>query len=111
MEITLFAKKRTTKEGKIFFNYLSTLTDKSGNSKLCTVKFRDGVNPPKPENCPANIVVEKENCNLSSRKMTRNVTDPDTGEVVSKDFVTYTLWISGFTAGKPYVDHSMDDYF
>lgn len=111
MEITLFAKKRNTREGKTFFNYLATLTDKAGASILCTVKFRDGVNPPKPENCPANIVVEKENCNLSSRKMTRNVTDPDTGEVVSKEFVTYTLWISGYVPGSPYVDHSMDNYF
>ena len=111
MEITLFAKKRTTKEGKTFYNYLSTLTDKSGNNTICTVKFRDTITPPKPETCPVNIVVEKSDCNLSNRHMVRKATDPDTGEIFDKEFDSFTLWVSNYKPGTPYVDHSMDDYF
>lgn len=111
MEITLYAKKRTTKEGKTFFNYLSTLTDKAGETYLCTVKFRDTVQPPKPENCPVNIVIEQNDCNLSSRKMTRKVTDMETGEVSDKEFISYTLWVSAYRDGSPFVDHSMDNFF
>lgn len=111
MEITLFAKKRTTKEGKTFYTYLSTITKKNDESLLCTVKFRDTCQPPKPEACPVNIIVEQDGCNLSSRKMTRKVTDMDTGEVTDKEFISYTLWVSGYKDGAPYVDHSMDEFF
>lgn len=110
MEITLFSKKRTTKEGKIFYNFLSTLTKKDGTQLVCTVKFRDEAGTPKPENCPMNILVDKSNCNLSTRKFTRQVTDPETGELSSEKGESYTLWVSSWLPGGPYVDHSMDDF-
>ena len=35
MEITIFAKKRLTKEGKPFFSFLSTLKKKDGTDLVC----------------------------------------------------------------------------
>ena len=110
MEITLFAKKRTTKEGKTFYNFLSTLTRKDGTELLCTVKFRDDCGLPKPEACPMNILVDKKDCNLSTRKFTREVTDQSTGELVQEQGQSYTLWVSKWAPGSAYVDHSMDDF-
>ncbi len=102
MEITVFAKKRTTKENKIFYSYLSTLTKKSGEKITVTVKFRDECGMPKPEKCPTNIIVDKKNANLSSKEFVRE----DTGEVAT----SYTLWISAWDEGTPYVDNSLDDF-
>ena len=110
MEITLFSKKRMTKEGIAFYNFLSILTKKDGSQLVCTVKFRDEAGRPKPENCPMNILIDKSNCNLSTRKFTRQVTDPETGELSSEQGESYTLWVSSWLPGGPYVDHSMDDF-
>lgn len=110
MEITLFAKKRTTREGKVFYNFLSTLTRKDGSELLCTVKFRDDCGQPKPEACPMNILIEKGDCNLSTRKYTREATDPDTGEIRQEQGESYTLWVTAWAPGSEYVDHSMDDF-
>lgn len=110
MEITLFSKKRTTREGKVFYNYLSTLTKKDGTQVLCTVKFRDDCGMPKPEQCPMNILVDKDHCNLSVKKFTRQVTDPESGEITQEEGMSNTLWISMWLPGGPYVDHSMDDF-
>lgn len=110
MEITLFSKKRMTKEGKVFYNFLATLTKKDGSQLLATVKFRDEAGTPKPENCPMNILVDKNNCNLAIRKFTRQITDPENGEISSEEGQSYTLWVSSWIPGDPYVDHSMDDF-
>lgn len=109
MEITLFAKKRNTREGKVFYNFLSTLTKKDGTQLVCTVKFRDEAGTPKPEQCPMNILVDKKDCNLATRKFQREVVQ-DTGEVVQETGESYTLWVSSWMPGGPYVDHSMDDF-
>lgn len=110
MEITLFSKKRVTREGKPFFSYLATLSRKDGSTLVCAVKFRDEAGTPKPENCPMNILVDKTKCNLSSKKFQRQITDPETGEISTEQGESYTLWISSWLPGGPYVDHSMDDF-
>lgn len=111
MEITLYAKKRTTREGKVFYNFLSTLTKKDGSTQVCTVKFRDDTTVPKPEACPMNILITKDACNLSVRKFSRQVVDDTTGEISSEQGEAYTLWVSNWVPGSKFVDHSMDDYF
>ena len=101
MEITVFAKRRTNKEGKIFYQYITTLEKKDGSTETIRVCFR-GVDAPKPESCPRNIVTAKDNANIATRKYTT----PETGEIKS----ARTLWLSAWEPGSEYVDHSMDDY-
>lgn len=108
MEITLFAKKRLTRDGKPFYSFLSTLKKKDGSDLVCTVKFNNDTKPV-PEQCPMNIVVEKSDANLSTKKFTRQVTDPETGEISTEQGQSYTLWVSRWQPGAPYVDHSLDD--
>lgn len=103
MEITVFAKKRNTKDGRIFWSYLSTLTKKDGERVTVSVKFREECGSPTPEDCPMNIIFEKHEGNMSSRDFVRE----DTGEF----FTSYTLWLSDWKEGSPYEDHSLDDFF
>lgn len=102
MEITIFAKKRVTEQGKTFYNFLTRLTKKSGEVDVLPVKFRESATSPKPEKCPMNIIVQKDDMNIQTGKYTR----PDTGETIP----TKTLWIIAWKEGSPYVDHSLDDY-
>ena len=101
MEITIFAKRRQSKDGKQFYQYLTTLTRKDGTTETMRVCFRD-VTAPKPESCPRNIVVAKVDSNIA----TRTYTDTNTGEIKQAK----TLWISAWIEGSPYVDHSLDEY-
>lgn len=101
-EITVFAKKRTTIEGKTFYSYLSTLTKKDGTQVTCSVSFRDECGAPKPEKCPCNIIIPQTGANLSRRTFT----DTHTGEIRDG----FTLWVSEWTFGREYVDHSLDDF-
>lgn len=102
MELTIFAKKRQTADGKkTFYNYLTTLTKKDGSELKCAVKFRESCGNPKPEDCPLNIVVDKKAANLSHKELTL-----ETGEV----YTVYTLWVSDWKKGAAYVDHSLDDF-
>lgn len=105
MQITIFAKRRNTKEGKTFFQYIATLTRKDGTTETVRVAFRDadGDNkPPKPDSCPRNIVFDKHDSNMATNKYT----DTNTGEIKERK----TLWLTNWSEGEPYVDHSMDDY-
>lgn len=103
MEITIFAKKRKTKEGKAFTSYLTKLVRKStGETITATVKFREECGSPKSESCPCNIIVDKKNANLSSREYERE----DTGETVT----AFSLWVSEWSKGSEYVDKSLDDF-
>lgn len=101
MEITIFAKKRLNKEGKTFITYLSTLTKKSGEKTTVSVKFKDTCTAPKPEDCPMNIVVEKQDANLASRSFVNQQGDAA---------VAYTLWVSAWSLGGEFVDTSLDEY-
>lgn len=103
MEITIFAKKRTNKEGKAFTNYVTTLTRKDGTTQSMSVKFREECGSPKAENCPMNIIVSKEDANIATRNYVRD----DTGEMAT----AYTLWVKNWSKGSDYVDHSTDEYF
>lgn len=102
MQITIFAKKRQTKEGKSFFTYLSTLTKRNGEEVPIQVKFREDAGQPKGENCPCNIIVEKADANLTRR----TYTDSETAEIRESN----VLWVSAWKPGDAYVDHSLDDY-
>lgn len=102
MEITIYAKKRTTAEGKSFYSYLSTLTRRDGTKQTVSVKFRDECGNPKPENCPMNVKFDKGSANMATREFVRE----DTGEVGT----SYTLWVSVWEPGTPFVDHSLDDF-
>ncbi len=102
MELTIFAKKKTTNEGKTFFAYLSTLTRKDGTKQSVQVKFRESCGAPKPELCPLNIKIDKTKANLSSREFVRE----DSGETIT----SFTLWVSAWENGAPYVDHSLDEF-
>lgn len=103
MEITIFAKKRTNKEGKPFTSYITTLTKRTGEKLTCSVKFHADCKMPKAEECPMNIDVTKEDCNLAQKQYT----DEKTGEVK----YSATLWVKGYKPGKPYIDTSMDEFF
>ncbi len=102
MEITIFAKKRETKDGRKFSSYLTTLTKKTGEKQTVAVRFRDECGAPEPKNCPMNIICEKNDLNMAPR----NYIDNETGEVRT----SYTLWVTKWKQGSPYVDHSMDEY-
>ena len=108
MEITLYSKRRQTKEGKVFYNFLTTLTRKDGSSFVATVRFKEDAIQPKPENCPMNIQFDKADGNLSSRKYTREITDSN-GEISTEEGQSYTLWISKWVPGSVFEDHSLDD--
>lgn len=103
MEITIFAKKRQTRDGKkSFYSYLTTLTKKDGSPLTCAVKFAAPAENPDPLDCPINIIVEKGDCNMSIEPYTND----KTGEVRE----SYRLWVKNYTPGTPYVDHSMDEF-
>ena len=103
MEITIFAKKRQTQDGrKSFFSYLTTLTRKDGTPCTCVVKFAAPAEAPDPLNCPCNIQVDKADCNMA----VEDYTDSKSGEVRK----SYKLWVKNYKPGSAYVDHSMDDF-
>lgn len=101
MELTVFAKKRTTTEGKRFYTYLTQLTRKEDGERVSVqVKFPEGL-APKADDCPLNIIVNKEKANLAVKKL-----GTENGEIISR-----TLWIKEYTISKnPFEDTSLDDY-
>lgn len=101
MELTVFAKKRTTTEGKRFYTYLTQLTRKEDGERVTVqVKFPEGL-APKADDCPLNITVDKEKANLDIKKL-----ETENGEIISR-----TLWIKEYTISKnPFEDTSLDDY-
>lgn len=102
MKATIFAKRRMTSEGKVFYTYLTTLTRKDGSEVIASVKFRDACGVPKPESCPMNIIFDKSAANLSKHTFVKE----STGDVCEG----YTLWVTDWMEGEPYVDNSLDDY-
>lgn len=101
MQITIFAKKRTTKDGRNFVNFISRLTRKDGSTITAQVKIPEEKRP-RADECPMNIIVSKDNANLAETSYIRE----DTGELATR----YALWVSDFERGEPYVDHSLDDF-
>lgn len=103
MKITVFAKKKTTMDGKPFVAYVAKLTKKDGGEITASVRFREECGAPKLDDCPCNIEFDKKNANLSQQSYVRE----DTGE----DALSYKLWINAWELSKEvYVDHSLDDF-
>lgn len=102
MEIAIYAKRFTGEGNKAFYRYLTTLKKKDGGKQTMAVKFRDECGSPKPEKCPMNIIVDKKNANVSTKEYERE----DTGEVGT----AFTLWVSAWKEGAPFVDTSLDEY-
>lgn len=106
MEVTIFAKKKTTQDGKKnFFTYFTTLKKKDGTEITTEVKFRESCGAPNGDSCPMNIMFDKSDANFTEKPVT--YTD---NEGVEKDAISRKLWISNWVEGSPYVDHSMDDF-
>lgn len=101
-EITIFAKRRISKEDKPFTTYLTTIPKKDGTEQTMQVKFRQECGNPRAEYCPMNIIVDKDSVNIS----VKHYTNPDTGITTT----SHTLWVSAWQQGSEYVDHSTDDY-
>lgn len=102
MEITIYAKKRVKEEGGTFYSYLTKMRKKDGTDVTVAVKFREECGHPKPENCPMNVIVDKEKANMSTRDFIRE----DTGEIAK----SHTLWVTSWRPGSEYVDKSLDDF-
>lgn len=102
MQITIFAKRRQSNEGKVFYNYLSTLTNREGVDYPVQVKFREDCGQPKADKCPMNIIFDKKNANLTHRQYTND----ETGEIRQ----AYVLWVSEWKEGPEYIDRSLDDF-
>lgn len=101
MKITVFAKKRTTADGKKFYNFLSRLVKKDGSDIVVSVKFPEE-DTPKVDECPLNIEFDKHDANLDIKTITKE----DGTTVESR-----TLWVKSFTRSKDkYVDTSLDDF-
>ncbi len=101
MYLTIFAKKRMSKDNKGFYTYLTQLKKKeSDESVTVQVKFPDDFKP-NPLDCPMNIEVEKRHANLQVKKVST-----ESGEIISR-----TLWVKEYKVSEnPYEDSSLDDY-
>ena len=101
MLLTIFAKKRNTKDGKPFATYLTTLTKKTGESIVAQVKFGAGCPQINSADCPMNIDVDKKECNYSEKKI-------NAGEETK---ISRTLWVKNYSVAEiPFEDRSMDDF-
>ena len=108
MLLTVFAKKKLTKEGKPFDTYFSKLKKKDGSEIVVELKFRDDCGTPKT--FPVNIEVDKKNANFSEKKINVKVKD-DAGNEEEKEVDQRRVWISEWNYSEiEYVDHSMDEF-
>lgn len=94
MKITVFGKKKTSKEGREFTSYFSKLTNKDGEEIGVTVKFRKECGY--PSTVPVILEFDKKTANITT-------------EVTDDGSVFQTLWITEFKESD-YVDHSLDDF-
>lgn len=107
MEKTIFAKKRTNKEGKTFYTYLTKLHKKSTDEDVTVqVKFREDCGAPKGDSCPCNIIFNPEDGNYSEKN--EQIVNEETGEV--KEITSRVMWINKWSEGSQYVDESLNDF-
>ena len=104
MNITVFGKKRTTKEGKPFTTYLTKLTKTDGEEITVQVKFTEEAGNPKT--LPINLVIDKKHANYTER--VEKYVDSETQQ--EKETTRRILWVSAWKEGKPYVDTSLDAF-
>ena len=110
MKLTIFSKKLTSKDGRTFYRYITTLKRKAEDGSIeevtTSVKFREECGAPKGDACPMNIIVDKEDCNYREKVETYHDQDGEEQAYLNK-----TLWISGWTESpEKYVDTSMDQF-
>ena len=105
MQLTIFVKNKTTKAGKPFHIFLSTLTTKTGEKVPVRVCFKmqssGGQGEPDPASCPLVIDVDKNTANLSAESY-----NTDEGETR----VARKLWVTNWTVVGKYEDHSLDEF-
>lgn len=102
-ELIIFAKKRTALDGKKkFYSYLTRLKKKTGEELVASVKFREDCGMPDGGKCPCIIEVPDGCCNFN--------TGTYKDEASGMELPSYTLWVSKWKEGKPYVDTSMDEF-
>ena len=105
--IALFAKKKKTKEGREFWAFSTKLPKKDGSGEVYfDVKFKEGCNAPKSEQCPMYIDVERDKVSRKTEvKKGKNEVDEDI------EYTVNTLFIGAYTVSdEKYVDHSMDEF-
>lgn len=101
MKLLVFAKKRTSKDGKAFFTYLSTLTRKDGGEVITVqVKFREACGAPDPHKCPRYITVPRDCANYHEK----TIEDEDITKIAR------TLWVSEWDDAGDYIDTSLDEF-
>lgn len=101
MIINIFAKKHTTKEGKMFRTYLTRLHNKrTGKDETFNVKFRESCNFNNVD-CPCSIRIDLKKCNMV--KDTYLTTEGQ--EVESR-----ILWVTSIDEILEFVDDSLNDY-
>ena len=91
MELTIFAKSKTTKEGKPFNTYFAKMTKKDGTELTTEVKFREECGAPKK--CPCNIIVDKKDANLAEKTISYEK------DGVEKEAIQRRLWVSAWKEG------------
>lgn len=105
--IPVFAKKRTDKNGKVFYNYLSTLTKKDGTEIKVQLHFRMTCGMPDAQKCPCMIGFERKDANLVTKEFDKEV-ETDNG-TETRHIVNNVLWLTAWTDCGEYVDTSLDD--
>lgn len=104
MKVTLFRKQRTSKDGRKFDIFVSTLDKKDGTKQYVTVKYSGGDKSKEFDSTktPYIIIVEKTNANLQVKHWT---------DKNGHDREDVTLWIKDYTvSSEKYVDHSLDEF-
>lgn len=101
MKITVFSKKKTTKDGKAFYIYLGTLKKKDGTEVPVRVSFVQEAGQPDPHSCPRVIEVDKKSANLAVDKWT---------DTEGTEHEARTLWVQKWKDSGAFVDHSLDDF-
>lgn len=101
-EITIYSKKKQTKDGsRSFYSYYGRIKKKNGEELPVEVKFRESCTKPDGARCPMNIVINKEGSSLSKK----DIVVEGSGECKT----VYKLWLSAWQQGSVYEDHSLDD--
>ena len=102
MQAIIYAKKKTTKDGKAFYIYLTTLNNKkTGEAVKMRVRFRQECGQPDPHTCPRIIKFSRHDANVSAAAY-----QTDEGETR----ISQTLWIAKWNDAGEYVDESLNDF-
>ena len=113
MQLNIFHKKGTSKDGRTFPIYLSTATKRDGTQISLNVKFREDAGAPDPKDCPCIIEFDKSAANLVTKDIIVEDEDGEKGYLTDENGEVKkrnTLWVSKWTMVGPYIDHSLDDF-